>query len=156
MVGFSSWASTLVSPQVMWSQRASWMNMYWSCNSECKCQVKAGSQNTKQYTPHNTACVQLTKVCTICFLLVLISLTNSKMLRSPLCFSLSIIASRVMKMPVRLTPALRISSNHEWSLHAIHHHPNQARNTGSLSANALSTYHHTTITLHLPYLIEIV
>ena len=49
----------------------------------------------------------LTNVCTICFLLVLISLTNSKMLRSSLSFSLSIIASRVMKVPVRPTPALQ-------------------------------------------------
>ena len=53
----------------------------------------------------------LTTVCTMYILRVLISLTNSKMLRSSLFFSLSIIASRVMKVPVRPTPALKGEMN---------------------------------------------
>ena len=92
MAPLSSWAIILVSPQVMWSLKASWMKAYWS------------------------------NVCTICFLLVLISLTNSKMLRSSLSFSLSIIASRVMKVPVRPTPALEREMNLnriEWGFEVV-------------------------------------
>ena len=55
----------------------------------------------------NQICMfQLTKVCTICVLLLLISLTNSKTLRSFPSFNLSIMTSIVMKVPVRPTPAL--------------------------------------------------
>ena len=62
-----------------------------------------------------------TIVCTMYILLVLISLTNSKMLRSSFSFSLSIIASRVMKVPVRPTPALNGVDVHYRSTHNVQH-----------------------------------
>ena len=63
----------------------------------------------------------LTNVCTMYILLVLIPLTNSKMLRSSLPFSLSIIASSVMKVPVRPTPALKAegSISHNKQIHQV-------------------------------------
>ena len=76
------------------------MNTYWSYGNILMNERLSSALVTLRYS------CQLTKVCTIFVLLLLISLTNSKMSMSFFSFSLSIIASRVMKVPVRPTPAL--------------------------------------------------